>query len=69
MKSILDPSFRYTSSCNTDLRITFARVRRGYREEADRALPATADTRAKVSSIVRRSDSAMMQRARRLGSS
>ena len=28
MKSILDPTFRYTSSANTDLRKTFARIRR-----------------------------------------
>jgi hypothetical protein len=28
MKSILDPSFRYTKSVETDLRKTFARVRR-----------------------------------------
>lgn len=28
MKSILDPSFKYTSSAHTDLRKTFARVRR-----------------------------------------
>lgn len=28
MKSILDPSFRYVSSSNTDIRKTFARVRR-----------------------------------------
>ena len=28
MKSILDPSFRYTRSVETDLRKTFARVRR-----------------------------------------
>ena len=31
MKSILDPSFRYTSSVQTDLRKTFARVRRELR--------------------------------------
>ena len=31
MKSILDPSFRYTSSLQTDLRKTFARVRRELR--------------------------------------
>jgi hypothetical protein len=31
MKSILDPSFRYTKSVATDLRKTFARVRRELR--------------------------------------
>lgn len=36
MKSILDPSFRYVSSIHTDLRKTFARVRR------ERALEQTA---------------------------
>lgn len=33
MKSILDPTFRYTSSANTDLRKTFARVRRELRKQ------------------------------------
>ena len=33
MKSILDPSFRYTSSANTDIRKTFARVRREMRRQ------------------------------------
>jgi hypothetical protein len=28
MKSILDPSFRYVNSSHTDLRKTFARIRR-----------------------------------------
>jgi hypothetical protein len=28
MKSILDPSFRYTPSAGTDLKKTFARIRR-----------------------------------------
>ncbi|HSN05248.1 MAG TPA: hypothetical protein VLS44_09710, partial [Nitrospira sp.] len=28
MNSILDPSFRYTPSANTDLKKTFARIRR-----------------------------------------
>jgi hypothetical protein len=28
MKSILDPSFRYTSSLHTDVRKTFERIRR-----------------------------------------
>lgn len=32
MKSILDPSFRYTKSVETDLRKTFARVRRERRQ-------------------------------------
>jgi hypothetical protein len=36
MKSILDPSFRYTNSANTDLRRTFARIRREQREQARR---------------------------------
>jgi hypothetical protein len=31
MKSILDPSFRYSNSVETDLRKTFARVRREQR--------------------------------------
>ena len=34
MKSILDPTFRYTSSANTDLRKTFARIRRENRKQS-----------------------------------
>lgn len=34
MKSILDPSFKYTSSMNTDIAKTFARIRRLQRESA-----------------------------------
>lgn len=33
MKSVLDPSFRYTKSVETDLRKTFARVRRELRKQ------------------------------------
>jgi hypothetical protein len=33
MKSILDPSFRYTKSIDTDLKKTFARVRRELRTQ------------------------------------
>ena len=33
MKSILDPSFRYTKSVETDLRKTFARARREIRRQ------------------------------------
>jgi hypothetical protein len=35
VKSILDPSFRYTASFNTDLRKTFARIRRDHRDDAE----------------------------------
>ncbi len=54
MKSILDPSLRYTASFNTDLHKTFARIRRDRRQEADRAAQASPDGLAKVSSIVRK---------------
>jgi hypothetical protein len=54
MKSILDPSFRYTASFNTDLQKTFARIRGDQRKDADRALQASADTLAKASLIVRK---------------
>jgi hypothetical protein len=33
MKSILDPSFRYTKSVDTDLKKTFARIRRERRNQ------------------------------------
>jgi hypothetical protein len=44
MKSILDPSFRYTASHATDLRKTFARVRREMKsaEQAPPQDPASA---------------------------
>jgi hypothetical protein len=34
MKSILDPSFRYTKSIETDIRKTFARIRREQQKQA-----------------------------------
>jgi hypothetical protein len=37
MKSILDPSFRYTKSVETDLRKTFARVRREIRRQQEQS--------------------------------
>ena len=35
-KSLLDPTFRYRNSANTDVRLTFERVRREQEEEAKR---------------------------------
>jgi hypothetical protein len=40
MKSILDPSFRYTKSVETDLRKTFARIRRELRKQQPQEQPA-----------------------------
>jgi hypothetical protein len=54
MKSILDPSFRYTASFNTDLRKTFARIVRAHRMVAQSAAPAPVDAVAKVTSLVRK---------------
>lgn len=51
MKSILDPSFSYTPAASTDLRKTFARVRREMRKQAR----VDAETSAKVSPIFDRS--------------
>ena len=55
MKSILDPSFRYTASFNTDLQKTFARIRRDRRKEAEAAVLAAEAALVTVSSIVGRS--------------
>lgn len=54
MKSILDPSFRYTASFDTDLQKTFARIRRDHRKEAEAAVRATGEALVKVSTIVRK---------------
>jgi hypothetical protein len=42
MKSILDPSFRYVASHSTDLRKTFARVRREMRNGEQAPTPPVA---------------------------
>jgi hypothetical protein len=47
MKSILDPSFRYTPSSSTDLRRTFARVRREMRRQERQE----SESKAKVSPL------------------
>jgi len=51
MKSIFDRSFRYTPSAETDLRKTFARVRRRLRDEEEVRLLTEAEAKAKVSPI------------------
>lgn len=51
MKSILDRSFQYTPSAQTDLRKTFARVRREQRVRELSQAKVSADTNHKVSPI------------------
>ena len=53
MKSILDPTFRYTSSANTDLRKTFARIRRESRRQAQSTTRDEPDATTKVTPIFR----------------
>jgi hypothetical protein len=55
MKSILDRTFRYTPSFETDLRKTFARIQRERRLAAQSDRPAARPPLANVSSIVRNS--------------
>jgi hypothetical protein len=54
MKTILDPSFRYTASFSTDLKKTFARIRRSQRSDPAKAAQESA-VPANVASIVRKS--------------
>jgi hypothetical protein len=53
MKSILDPAFRYTSSANTDIRKTFARVRREMRRQQPGNGREDAENSVKVTPIFR----------------
>jgi len=55
MKTILDPSFRYTASFSTDLRKTFARIRRSQGRELLEARQVPAAALVNVASIVNRS--------------
>lgn len=48
MKSILDPSFRYTNSVETDLRKTFAKIRRELRKQEQVQIVANHETMKKV---------------------
>ena len=54
MKSILDHTFRYSPSFNTDLKKTFARVQREREAALEQPEPAAATVFASVSSIVRK---------------
>lgn len=54
MKSILDPSFRYVPSTETDIRKTFNRVRRELAKgQAVKPGKATADASSRVIALVR----------------
>ena len=48
VKSILDSSFRYTSSVETDLRKTFARIRRQQRTDQQAQAKVDVDSHSKV---------------------
>ncbi len=48
MKSVLDRSFRYTPSFETNLKATFARVRREMRQAQTEAAEAAAEAKTKV---------------------
>lgn len=48
MKSILDPSFRYTKSVDTDLRKTFARIQREMRKQQQQQSAAQVEPMRKV---------------------
>lgn len=52
MKSILDPTFRYTASFNTDVKKTFARVLRSQRKAVQKVTPPAVG--GNVASIVRK---------------
>jgi hypothetical protein len=51
MRSVLDRSFQYTPSVETDLKKTFARVRRRLQEEEKARLLADAEAKSKISPI------------------
>jgi hypothetical protein len=53
MKSILDPAFRYTPAAKTDLRKTFARIRREQRQAAVEASAAEEQAKAAAEEAAR----------------
>lgn len=48
VKSILDPTFKYTNAANTDIRATFRRIRK---EQAEAVAAAVAEQATKVQPI------------------
>jgi hypothetical protein len=55
VKSILDRSFQYTPSVETDLRKTFGRIRRKLKEQEQLRALAEAEAKVKVSPIKQKS--------------
>lgn len=51
MKTILDRTFQYTPSMETDLKKTFARIRRRLKEQEQAQTLADAEAKAKVSPL------------------
>ena len=62
MKSILDRSFRYIPSAHTDLRKTFARVRREQRLVDSEAVAAAVEARVKVAPLRRPAGNQVLNR-------
>jgi hypothetical protein len=54
MSNILNREFRYVPAAATDIRKTFARIRRQQKAEEQRRLEAEEESRRKVSRITRR---------------
>ncbi len=54
MKTILDRSFKYIPSADTDLRKTFERIRRKLKEQDHAQSPAEAEAKSNVSPIQQR---------------
>lgn len=53
MKSILDRSFRYTPAVQTDLKKTFARLRREQEKQAEARAEVEAEAKRKVAPLKR----------------
>ena len=54
MRSILDKSFRYVPAVETDVKKTFARIRKQRREQAEQQAQADAEVTVKVRPIRKR---------------